>query len=76
MRDEAQHNIIPPAEIAVLAEQIYLASGCLPGRDLENWLAADAQLRRKEPATPLDTAGRAQNSIQVLSKKGKKGGLR
>lgn len=32
-------------EIAALAHQIYLKKGCPQGRDLENWLEAEEQLR-------------------------------
>jgi hypothetical protein len=32
-------------QIAIRARQIWQASGCKPGRDKENWLQAEAQLR-------------------------------
>jgi hypothetical protein len=44
---ENQHSQPSHAEIAALAEEIYIASGRAPNRDVENWLAAEAQLKRK-----------------------------
>lgn len=32
-------------QIAERAKSLWLASGCLPGRDEQNWLAAEAQLK-------------------------------
>jgi hypothetical protein len=32
-------------QIAERAKTLWLASGCLPGRDEQNWLAAEAQLK-------------------------------
>jgi hypothetical protein len=32
-------------QIAERAKAIWLASGCLPGRDVQNWCEAEAQLR-------------------------------
>ena len=32
-------------QIAERARALWLASGCLPGRDEQNWLAAEAQLK-------------------------------
>jgi hypothetical protein len=44
-------------QIAARAHAIYEASGCLPGRDLENWIRAETELlqqchRQVSPATP------------------------
>ncbi len=36
--------------IAQRARAIYEASGCKPGRDLENWLAAEAELTAQRAA--------------------------
>lgn len=32
-------------QIAERARSLWLASGCLPGRDVQNWLEAEAQLK-------------------------------
>jgi len=32
-------------EIRAYAYQLYVQSGCVPGRDLENWQEAEARLR-------------------------------
>jgi hypothetical protein len=42
----SKSNEIRPTQqqIAERARQIYEESGCIPGRDMENWLAAEAQL--------------------------------
>ncbi|MGH7142536.1 MAG: DUF2934 domain-containing protein [Planctomycetota bacterium] len=34
-------------QIAHRAHQVWVESGCLPGRDLENWLAAETLLRQE-----------------------------
>src|SRR4051812_50116046 len=36
------------SEIANLAEAIYVESGRIPGRDVENWLAAEAQIKQRQ----------------------------
>ena len=35
-------------EIGKAAYLLYLASGCVPGRDLENWLAARARIASQQ----------------------------
>jgi hypothetical protein len=46
MQDTSNNTNAPThAEIAALAEKIYRDSGCIPGRDHENWLLAEAQLK-------------------------------
>lgn len=56
------------AEIAALAGKIYLDSGCVPGRDLQNWLLAEAELKnRAQPHASSDQSPprlRAENSRQ------------
>jgi hypothetical protein len=48
LRNDPSH-----AEIAALAEQIYIASGRKPGQDVENWLTAEAFLKAGvQPETP------------------------
>ena len=34
-------------EIAARAEEIYRESGCVPGRDLENWVRAENELKQR-----------------------------
>lgn len=46
-------------EIARRAELIYRESGCKPGRDLDNWLAAEAALRREARHAALEQHHRA-----------------
>jgi hypothetical protein len=45
-------------EIAACAYQFYLQDGCVPGRDLDHWLRAEAHLRaerRKRAANPVES---------------------
>jgi hypothetical protein len=37
-------------QIAERAKALWLASGCLPGRDLQNWCEAEAQLKAGLPS--------------------------
>ncbi len=39
-------------EIAQRARSIYEANGCKPGQDLENWLAAEAELMATRKPAP------------------------
>ena len=43
-------------DIAARAEQIYRESGCIAGRDLENWVQAENELKQR-----LDGNGTAPN---------------
>jgi hypothetical protein len=43
------------AEIAALAEAIFVKSGRIPGRDVENWLAAEAQLKQQQEKRKTET---------------------
>lgn len=58
-------SAVPPAEaeIRAYAHQLYVQSGCVPGRDLENWLEAEAYLllraRAQAPAPPDSAPQRA-----------------
>ena len=45
------------AEIAALAEKLYLESGSLPGRDEQNWLNAEAQLLQAKAKTNNEPIG-------------------
>jgi hypothetical protein len=56
-------------EIAALAEKIYIDSGCIPGRDLENWLLAEAELKESTMNAP-----RSQRDTEPAS--GKKGEIK
>ncbi|MCX7824887.1 MAG: DUF2934 domain-containing protein [Verrucomicrobiae bacterium] len=38
---------IPNELVAQRAWEIYVASGCRPGRDLENWLQAEAEVKHE-----------------------------
>jgi hypothetical protein len=42
-------------EIAALAETIFVKSGRIPGRDVENWLAAEAQLKQQQNKRKIQT---------------------
>ena len=54
-------------QIAERARQIYEASGRIPGRDLENWLEAEAQLTATtSTSTVARTRPQVKNS-QVLA---------
>jgi hypothetical protein len=35
------------SEISARAEQLYRESGCVPGRDLENWVQAESELKQR-----------------------------
>lgn len=43
------------AEIRALAHELYIRSGWLGGRDLDNWLEAEAWLRLHPPVAAGDT---------------------
>ncbi len=47
---------IPHEEIAQRARAIYEESGCIPGQDLQNWLAAETQLRAARKKRHLSLA--------------------
>lgn len=64
-------------EIAARAEEIYRQSGCVPGRDLENWTRAENELKQrlesngttapskeKTPAKPIKAANGARREKQ------------
>jgi len=60
---QSSSNVAHPShsEIAALAEKIYLQSGCIPGRDVENWLLAEAKL--KEQKLPKVEAGEPKQQL-------------
>lgn len=48
------------SEISARAEEIYRESGCIPGRDLENWVRAENELKQRlqsNGSTPKAKAG-------------------
>ncbi len=57
-------------EIARRAREIYERSGRVPGRDLENWLEAEAQLSaaRKTEREPKPAALEQRSAARVLAK--------
>lgn len=54
------------AAIAARAEQIYRESGCVPGHDNDNWLAAEAALRREMRQAALEKHHRALAEWQKM----------
>ena len=46
------------AEIAARAEQIYVESGRVAGRDLENWVQAENELKRRVETNGAVAAGK------------------
>ena len=55
------------AEIAARAEQIYVESGRVAGRDLENWVQAENELKQRMSANGV------ASSAAKASAKGKNG---
>ena len=68
----SKSNDIKPSQqqIAERARQIYEESGRIPGRDVENWLAAEAQLmgnvNRSTVVRPHVKSGNATASRPLL----------
>jgi hypothetical protein len=54
MQTRAFQGTLPHNEIAARAQQIYVQSGCIPGRDLENWLLAESQLKAEKQTAALE----------------------
>jgi len=67
MQEEQLHKSPEHSEIEALAEQIYISSGRGPGRDLENWLMAEAQL--KERRQPSVATVRKENHLSAPTRK-------
>lgn len=61
------------AEIAARAEQIYIESGCVAGRDLENWIQAENELKQRMAgngvASAAKSATRAKNGARAARDK-------
>jgi len=49
---------LTPDEIAIRAQEIYVNSGRQAGRDVENWLEAEAQLKAERRAIKKQGASR------------------
>ena len=47
------------SEISARAEEIYRASGCIPGRDLENWVQAEKELKQRSQTNGAPTKVKA-----------------
>jgi hypothetical protein len=55
---EAKKNVPSQAEIEFLAYQLFLQRGNEPGSEIDDWLAAEEQLKtRNETETPTTQAG-------------------
>jgi hypothetical protein len=50
-------------DIAKRAYEIFEESGCKPGRDIENWLAAEAQLLKAHK-----TQSQPSNGVKLMAK--------
>ena len=55
------------AEIQHEAYLLWLESGRLPGRDLENWLAAKELLRHRHGRVPATRRRRARPAVDLTS---------
>jgi len=51
-RANTSENGLTHQEIAAVAYSIFEQNGQIPGRDVENWLQAEAQLREERKRTP------------------------
>jgi Protein of unknown function (DUF2934) len=48
-------------EIRAYAYRLYVESGCIPGRDLDNWREAEDRLRSMAQAQKATARGQPQN---------------
>lgn len=61
------HVVVPPTyrptedEIRAKAHELYVRSGWLPGRDLDNWLEAEAALAANPPHPSMAPARHAED---------------
>jgi hypothetical protein len=61
-------------EIAARAQQVYLASGCKPGHDLDNWLQAEyelmqlpvRELAKRQPPKPSGNRPKHKSIVEVV----------
>ena len=44
---QSKVELLPKEQIERRAYELYLQSGCIDGRDLENWHAAEEELRKE-----------------------------
>jgi hypothetical protein len=54
------------AEIREKAHELYVRSGWLPGRDLDNWLEAEAYLTLHPPVGDLPVAPHSRDVMRSL----------
>jgi len=64
---QAKGEPVSREQIELRAYELYLASGCVDGRDLENWLAAEEELRSK----PEQHGTALQKNSPVAAQRGK-----
>lgn len=50
---------VPQEAIAIRAYELYCAHGCEDGHDVDDWLAAEAQLRPRKRAGPRNSKRRS-----------------
>src|ERR1041385_6692541 len=55
-------------EIAARAEEIYRQSGCIPGRDLENWVRAENELKQRLESNGAAVASKEKTQKQLKVK--------
>lgn len=58
------------AEIAGRAEQIYRESGCVEGRDLENWVRAENELKQRSESNGVVANANANGKAAAKPKAG------
>lgn len=63
-------------EIRRVAYEIYVQSGCIPGRDLDNWLEAERivlekyGIKKTKKSVPSDKPATVKKSKKTVQKKG------
>ena len=55
-------------EIAARAERIYRESGCVEGRDLENWVQAENELKERPQSNGVATNASANGNAKATAK--------
>jgi hypothetical protein len=58
------------ADIAARAEQIYRESGCVEGRDLENWVQAENELKQRSESNGVVASANPNAKATTKSKAG------
>jgi len=64
-------------EIRMVAYELYVKSGCIPGRDLDNWLEAERMVLAKygmlsEEKTPEEEASQVEEKLRGKTRSRKK----